>query len=545
MSSLQDHQVSEKEKETSHIDTLSEKPPLRDVDEVLEPSFKVTPYFVSSILALMVGYNGAGFSLSLVGPIIGTINKDLGSKPYYAWIAIAWNIANAISVTVSGRLMDIFGRRYLMIFGNLLGVVACIVAGTADSVGVVICGVTILGYATGFQLQATACIAELVPNKYRPAVTGLVAFSLLIPAVFGAPIAYHLIEHASWRWSFWITLIVDAVACVLLILVYFPPTFGQKHSLDHQTKWRQLAEFDFFGLFLFIGSLISLLLGINWGGSTHPWKSAHVIVPIVVGGLGLVAFGFYEALMPLKAALIPKALLQDVRGFDVVIITIFVAGMLLYSLQVLWPTQIQTMYTTETMRIGWISCTFSAATNVGALALGAVLAKLGHARLIYVVVVALETAFVAGMAGMTPHSLGGAVTLVALAGLCVGCVNLVSVTMIILRCRDEYIGVAVGLAGTARTVGGAIATAIYSAVLNNKVNEVLPAKVAEAVVPLGFKPEDLSALITALTSGIPTANMTFPGISPRIISSAAYAIKDSHAEGFKLIYLIIASRSAV
>jgi len=190
------------------------------------------------------------------------------------------------------------------------------------------------------------------------------------------------------------------------------------------------------------------------------------------------------------------------------------------------------------MRIGWISCTFSAATNVGALVLGAVLAKLGHARLIYVIVVALETAFVAGMAGMTPHSLGGAVTLVALAGFCVGCVNLISVTMIILRCRDEYIGVAVGLAGTARTVGGAIATAIYSTVLSNKVEEVLPTKVAESVVPLGFKLQDLSALIMALSSGSQTALMKVPGISPRIISSAVYAIKDSYAEGFKLIYLI-------
>lgn len=94
----------------------------------------------------------------------------------------------AISVTVSGRMMDIFGRRHPMIAGNALCVIGCIVAGTAKTVGVVICGTTILALGCGPQLQATACIAELVPKKLRPVVTGVVAFSLFIPSVFGTPI---------------------------------------------------------------------------------------------------------------------------------------------------------------------------------------------------------------------------------------------------------------------------------------------------------------------------------------------------------------------
>ena len=89
----------------------------------------------------------------------------------------------------------------------------------------------------------------------------------------------------------------------------------------------------------------------------------------------------------------------------------------------------------------------------------------------------------------------------------VGFVQLVSISMIILRCGDEYLGVAVGLAGTARLVGGAIATAIYTTVLGNKVEEVLPRKVAEAVIPLGFKQQNLSALIEALLSGSQVALM--------------------------------------
>jgi hypothetical protein len=214
-------------------------------------------------------------------------------------------------------------------------------------------------------------------------------------------IAYSILRHSTWRWGFWVTLIIDAVTCIFLLLVYFPPTFHQKHSIDSKTSWQEFTEYDFIGTALFAGSVISLLLGINSGGSTHPWKSASTIAPIVIGTLGLVAFGFYEALIPLKAAFIPKPLLLDFRGFGVVILAIGVSGMLLYSLQILWPVMVKSEYTTDLTMIGWIGCTFAGGTTTGAMLLGFFIAKIGHGRLVFVVLVAMMTAFIGGMAGMS------------------------------------------------------------------------------------------------------------------------------------------------
>ncbi|KAI9743989.1 MAG: hypothetical protein M1818_002723 [Claussenomyces sp. TS43310] len=535
--STDEPRLSTEKAEVSHHESLPESHPVVINEDGPELHFKVTPRLVLSVLALMLGYNGSFFSLSLVGPIISIINKEVGPEPYYAWMSIAWSMACAIMVTVAGRLMDIFGRRYLMILGNAICVIGCIVAGTAHSVGVIICGLAILGAGTGFQLQATAAIAELVPKRLRPIVTGIVAFSLFVPGVFGTPIAYRLVK-TSWRWSFWVTMIIDALTCICLILVYFPPTFEQKHVQNHRTKWQELADFDFVGLLLFIGSLVSLLLGINWGGSTHPWASATVIVPIAIGGLGLIAFFLYEALMPLRAALIPKVLLRDLRGFVAVISTIFVAGMLLYSLQILWPQMCAVVYGADDTRIGWLGCTFAGGTVVGALSLALVIAKLGHGRLVLVTVVASQTAVVGAMAAMNQHTLAGSVVLTTLAGLCVGCIQLVSITMIILRCPDQFIGVAVGLAGTARLVGGAIATAIYTTVLSNKVAQVLPANVAQAALVLDFPQQDLGTLIAALLSDSPSALTQVPGATPAVIEAASAAVTNSYVQGFRLIFLI-------
>ena len=74
---------------------------------------------------------------------------------------------------------------------------------------------------------------------------------------------------------------------------YRPP----RPQLARQNSIKSLlVHVDFFGIFLFAGSIAALITGLNWGGSAdHPWSSAGVVAPLVVGCVGLVIFGFYEA----------------------------------------------------------------------------------------------------------------------------------------------------------------------------------------------------------------------------------------------------------
>ena len=46
-------------------------------------------------------------------------------------------------------------------------------------------------------------------------------------------------------------------------------------------------------MLLFVGGLILFLMGLGWGGSRYPWRSAHVIATIIVGACSLVAFVLY------------------------------------------------------------------------------------------------------------------------------------------------------------------------------------------------------------------------------------------------------------
>jgi len=158
-----------------------------------------------------------------------------------------------------------------------------------------------------------------------------------------------------------------------------------------------------------------MLLGISWGGQTYPWKSAGVIVPIIIGALTLVAFGFWEVYANLTEPIVPYRLFKNVRGFTMVLVAEFSTGMLLYALIALYPIQVSVIYQPNPTLSAWESCTVLMGTFVGVILMGNLIGRIGHARLIFVVSVALNTAFIGSMAAMSKYLTSGSVSLTFIA----------------------------------------------------------------------------------------------------------------------------------
>ena len=56
----------------------------------------------------------------------------------------------------------------------------------------------------------------------------------------------------------------------------------------------QLARIDWIGLFIFVASTTSFMIPITWGGVMYPWSSWQTLLPLILGGAGLVGFVLYE-----------------------------------------------------------------------------------------------------------------------------------------------------------------------------------------------------------------------------------------------------------
>ena len=52
------------------------------------------------------------------------------------------------------------------------------------------------------------------------------------------------------------------------------------------------------------------ILGLTWGGVSYPWKSSHVLAPLILGLALVGAFVWYEATVP-KAPTIPFKVLTN------------------------------------------------------------------------------------------------------------------------------------------------------------------------------------------------------------------------------------------
>jgi hypothetical protein len=73
---------------------------------------------------------------------------------------------------------------------------------------------------------------------------------------------------------------------------------------------------------------VLFLLGINYGGRQYAWNDAHVIAPMVVGVLCLVALGFYEAYADLPLPIMPPKIFKKWREVTSIYVICFVGGML-------------------------------------------------------------------------------------------------------------------------------------------------------------------------------------------------------------------------
>jgi MFS family permease len=243
--------------------------------------------------------------------VLGTINDDIGPDPNYNWIGWVNTLMLAVGYTVVGRLTDLCGRRYFIIGGNALGVIGCIVSATAHSVPVLIGGNVLMGLAAATQTSTPAVLGELIPMKHRFLVTGIMYTAFVLPNTFGAAISYGFVQNtaAGWRNIYWLLLATNAAATCCWVFFYHPPTFVMKNK---RTRIQMIKDFDYVGFILFTGGLIVFLLGLSWGGSVYPWKSAHVICSLVVGGIVLIAFALYECYMTLVDPLIPMYLFRNV-----------------------------------------------------------------------------------------------------------------------------------------------------------------------------------------------------------------------------------------
>ncbi|KPM38189.1 hypothetical protein AK830_g8362 [Neonectria ditissima] len=529
-SAAEHHDIVEDEKERAGHDTDASSINSAALGDDLPPGYFYSVRFLGALAGFCLSAISAYLFLILPTNVLTYINADIGPSNYIAWVNIARTLALSFTYTILGRLSDLFDRRWFFIGGNVVALIGIIVCAFAQNVNTLIVGSAIYGLGETVQLSFNVAIGELVPNKYRPMVLSFVFLTNAPIATFGPIIARKFIENPSlgWRWCYYINIIDVGLAIILLFFFYHPPTFDLLH--ERKTKRQMLRELDYLGIFLWTAGLTLFLMGVSWGGKMYPWKSAATISTLLIGAILLIVLFIYEAYANLKYPAIPVKFFRN-RGFMSLVCCATVASMFYYSAVLLWPQQVQALFTKDITYAGWLSCTVASSTALGQIVAGLIVRWGGNVRYWLIGSTFAMVGFVASLASLTPSDKNTGIALTILGPFFVGFIELASLALAPLFCAAQDIGLASGLLASIRSAGGSIAVAVYTSILSNRLTDTIPSNVVPAAEKAGLPESQTSELLAALTAG------DLSGFSDAVQAAVAGALPNAYAQAFKTVYL--------
>ncbi|KAM5349844.1 hypothetical protein ACJ41O_006349 [Fusarium nematophilum] len=502
-----------------------------------------------AIFSMAISFGPAvGLPFVSVAAVVVQITQELGGQDNLAWVVGAWSLATACSFSLGGPLSDVFGRRNLILGGQFVVMIGNIVGGTAQNVQSLIAAETLIGLGTGFVFVSYAGVPEMLPNKWRSLGLGILEGGITVPwGLVAVLLANAMYQYASWRWLFYMGIIVEAIALGGTALFYWPTP--RPRGDFEKSRWQQTKEIDWTGLFLFTTGLATCLVGLTWGGTpAYPWKSAGAIVPIVVG-IATVAAAFAYDFVWAKAPMFPLKLFTMVRGFLVVLVVLFVSGMNFHALSALLPQGSLYMFTTDGIEIGLLSLPNTLVSGVTGVLVPIFAHRIGHIKWQFVAAMTLQTIFIAASAATVNPNHKLAWAFVPAFGVPMFVmVTILGYAISSLHVPHSHLGVAMGLLGTFRSGGGAVGNAIFNTVFQDKFRTYAGSEISRAAISNGLSPDDLGAIIPGTIQhnlGVPGALDAIPGMTPAIQDALRVAVRTAYGRAFQFLFYITIPFSVV
>ncbi|KAJ3559559.1 hypothetical protein NM688_g271 [Phlebia brevispora] len=259
--------------------------------------------FAMVFVAICISMFMSALEFSAVSTALPTIVHDLSGEDFI-WVASSYALASTAFLPASGGMAELFGRQATMLVALALFALGSALSGAARNMNWLIAARTIQGAGGGCILSIGSIIlSDLVSLRERGLYNGMIGLTWAVAAGIGPLVGGSLAESGHWRWLFYINLPISGFAAVLVILflrLRTPPgSFREK-----------LLRMDWVGNFIIIAASTSACIGLTWGGVRFAWSSAQVLVPLILGLVGIIVFLIYEATWA-KDPVVPFALLSN------------------------------------------------------------------------------------------------------------------------------------------------------------------------------------------------------------------------------------------
>ena len=272
-----------------------------------------------------------------------------------------------------GRVYTFYNPKKVYLSVIAIFEIGSAICGAAPNSTVFIVGRAIAGAGSaGIFSGGIIVIMNLVPLHKRPLLQGMVGAIFGVASVAGPLLGGLFTTNVSWRWCFYINLPIGGVAMVVLFFILQIPD-----ARNANTPWReQVSQLDPIGTVVFISSIVCLLLALQWGGSTYPWKDGRIIALLV---LFAVLISVFIAIQHWKqeTATVPPRIIQK-RSIAAGMWSQFCVGSSMLTMVYYVPIWFQAIKGVSAIRSGIDTLPMIMSLVVASIMAGALVQRLGY-----------------------------------------------------------------------------------------------------------------------------------------------------------------------
>jgi EmrB/QacA subfamily drug resistance transporter len=214
---------------------------------------------------------------TIVNVALPTLGQNFGvGDGTFEWVVTGYLLSLAIWIPASGWVGDRFGTKKTFLFALVVFTTGSALCGAAWNIQSLIAFRVLQGIGGGMLTPVgTSMLFRAFPPAERARASAVLTVPTAIAPALGPVLGGWLVDHASWRWIFYVNVPVGIAAFVFALLLL------REHTESGA------GRFDVWG-FVSSGAGLALVLYALSEGPTYGWVSAPVLIS-GVAGIALIA----------------------------------------------------------------------------------------------------------------------------------------------------------------------------------------------------------------------------------------------------------------
>lgn len=400
---------------------------------------------------------------TIISTAMPTVIAALGGLNLYSWVFAAYMLTSTVATPIAGKLSDQISRKKLYLTGIAGFVISSWLCGLAQNMTMLIIFRALQGIAAGAMIAVSlGLIAVLYPPEKRGRMQGMLASIWAITSMFGPLVGGFVVEHFSWRWSFYLNLPIG-VAAFFFVNRHLQEHTGQISAAPKPAE----RKIDYPGAIALVIGVVTFLLSITDEIHSTP-----------VFRFGLFAFSLFFLFLFIKIErraanpILPLDLLRR-REIAAANLCTFVSAFGMFGMIMFAPLFVQGALLRSPTEAGMTLIPISLGWALGSLASGHAINRFGYRTLALTgaVIMTIGLFLQTQLHATTPLSQIAAVSFII--GLGMGLTTNAITVSVQNSVEPAQVGVATSTTVFSRILGSSIGVSLMGAILSLRLDTLL------------------------------------------------------------------------